>query len=235
MLAARSCSPRRSRSVTSGGITVISRMVRTQSPAEPHRPAVQPGHPDAQHPLAQGEPGQRGKQPDLHGEDRQGPARRVEERQRHAGARQPVDQQGEQAAPHARDRPGAVLGKAELFSRVLLLIRGVPRRQQPGPASFRHPLTVPAPRPAPAGSPIAGHAGSSACACASRRVRRNTCETLETRPGNRRELWSETFLPQADPPSGQLLRGRLCAAFSRGSPGRQHVPANAVPAPSREG
>ena len=65
VLAARSCSPRRSRSVTSGGITAISSSVRTRAQPNPDRPAVQPGHPDAQHPLAQGEPGQRGEQVDL--------------------------------------------------------------------------------------------------------------------------------------------------------------------------
>ena len=54
VLAARSCSPRRSRSVTSGGITVSSSSVRTSAQSEADRPAVQPGHPDAAAPACPG-------------------------------------------------------------------------------------------------------------------------------------------------------------------------------------
>ena len=115
---ARSCRPRRSRSVSSGGITVSRIAVRTRAHRKPTRP---PSvrivlMPTSRFPTVN--PGRRGEHVDLHREDGDGPELRVGQPVRDEHAEQPVDEQRQHPAGHAGHASRAVLGQAEPLARV---------------------------------------------------------------------------------------------------------------------
>ena len=157
-----------------------------QGPAQPDRAAVYPYHPDAQYPLAHGEPGEGGEQVGLDREDRQRPPARVEDGERDQGAQQPVEQQGQEPAADARDRAAALLRQPEPLPGKGVRVTGfrAPRHAaQPGPSPppFCHAPTVPGTDAGPARARPEGDGSPPS---------RNTRETLGTRLGNRERLTS---------------------------------------------
>ena len=81
-----------------------------QAPADADRPAVQPGHPHAECPLADRGPGQHGQYPDLRGEESQRPVLRMEQRGRDEDAQKPVDEQGANRRPIPDTERGPAFG-----------------------------------------------------------------------------------------------------------------------------
>jgi len=176
VLAARSWSPRRSRSVMSGRHDEEQQNGAHQGPAQPDRPAVYPYHPDAQYTLAHGEPGEGREQVGLDREDRQASTTASGRRRvRSACTSSQVEQQGQQPPADARE-PSPCLHSRQPEP----LPRGrCPRRRFPGGPACRsardpaQPHVLPRPpryparaqaRPGPAENAAVG-------ACSSRRRR----------------------------------------------------------------